>query len=113
MRLAHSRRAEQDDVLAAVEEAQLVQALELLALDGRLEVKSNCASVLTAGRREERIAACSRRLLRSAIWALSTSSIASPAVDRFEGAGPLQVRQHRPQPVAPVTRRRRHPAASA
>ena len=37
MRLAHSRRAEQDDVLAAVEEAQLVQALELLALDGRLE----------------------------------------------------------------------------
>ena len=44
------------------------------------KVKSNCASVLTAGRREERIAACRRRLLRSAIWALRTSSIASLAV---------------------------------
>ena len=35
------------------------------------------------------------------------------AVDRFQRAGHLQVRQHRPQPVAPVTRRCRHPAASA
>ena len=31
------------------------------------KAKSNCASVLTAGRRDERIAACSRRLLRNAI----------------------------------------------
>ena len=37
MRLAHPRRAEQDNVLAAVEESQLVQALDLLALDARLE----------------------------------------------------------------------------
>ena len=39
MRLAQSRRAEEDDALGAVEESQLVQALDLLALDARLEGK--------------------------------------------------------------------------
>ena len=37
MLLAHPRRAEQDTVLAAVEESQLIKALDLLALDARLE----------------------------------------------------------------------------
>ena len=55
-----------------------MEALDLLALDARLEAE--VGSVLTAGRREERIAVCRRRLLRRTIWAESSSSIASPAV---------------------------------
>jgi hypothetical protein len=37
VRLADARRAEQHDVLLALEEAELMQALDLLALDRRLE----------------------------------------------------------------------------
>lgn len=37
MRLADTRRAQQDDVLLALEEAELVQALDLLTLDRRLK----------------------------------------------------------------------------
>ena len=125
MRLAHSRRAEQDDVLGAVEESQLVQALDLLALDARLEGKVKLRQRLDG------------RQARGAHGGLQATVVAQrdlgvehqldrfarrhrPAVDRrqhvvdgFQGAGHLQVRQHRPQPVAPVTRGRRHPAASA
>ena len=48
MRLAHGQAAaEQDDVLGAVEESQLVQALDLLALDAlgwKVKVKLRQAS---------------------------------------------------------------------
>ena len=66
-----------------------------------------------------------RRLLRSRIWALSNCSMASAAesvplsasredaVDGFQRAGHLEVRQHLPQPVAPGRRRGLHCSASA
>ena len=37
MSLSHARRPEQDHVLLSVQEAELVQALDLLALDAGLE----------------------------------------------------------------------------
>ena len=61
-------------------EPELVQTLDLLALDLGWKAKSNSASVFTAGSREERMAVCSRRLLRSTIWASSSFSSEDPAV---------------------------------
>ena len=122
MRLAHPRRAEQDDVLAAVDESQLVQALDLLALDARLKAKSHCANVLTAGRREERIAACSRRLLRSAIASpavtpplstcASTPSTASRAPGIFKSASIARSRSRRSLAVAVIPPPPRRPATT-
>ncbi|MCY4119451.1 MAG: hypothetical protein OXG72_00825 [Acidobacteria bacterium] len=89
------------------------------------KAKSNCARVFTAGSLDERMAESRRRLLRSAICAASSSSMASvavvappfgarqDAVHRLQGAGHLQVGEHCPNPVAPAVRRRHHPAASA
>ena len=65
-----------------------------------------------------------RRLLRSTIWAFSNCSMASAAeivppsasredaVDGIQRARHLEVRQHRPQPVAPGRRRSVHCSAS-
>ena len=53
MRLADPGRPEEDDILAALDEAELGQ------------VKSKSRSCFTAGSRLERIAACKRRLLRN------------------------------------------------
>ena len=125
MRLAHPRRAEQDNVLAAVEESQLVQALDLLALDARLE-----GEIKLRQRLDGRQARGAHRGLQATVVAQRdlgaqhlldrfarrhrpAVDLGQHAVDRFQRAGHLQVRQHRPQPVAPVTRRCRHPAASA
>ena len=78
--LADAGRAEEDHVLGAGHEAELVQ----LSICSRLmlgwKAKSNSASVFTAGRREARMAVCRRRLLRSTIWACSSCSMASLAV---------------------------------
>ena len=88
------------------------------------KAKSNWARVFTAGSRDERMAACRRRLLRSPIWASSSSSMASAsgcaavrlgedAVDGFQGAGHLEVGEHLPQPIAPVACLGPHDTASA
>ena len=125
MRLAHPRRAEQDDVLAAVDKSKLVQALDLLALEARLK-----GEITLPQRLDGRQARGAHRGLQPSVVAQRDLGVEHqldrfarrhrPAVDlrehtidRFQSAGHLQVGQHRPQPVAPVTRRRRHLAASA
>ncbi len=122
MRLAHPRRAEQDNVLAAVEESQLVQALDLLALEARLEGEINLRQRLDGRQARgahrglpatvvaQRDLGAQHLLDRVARRHRPAVALGQPAVDRFQRAGHLQVRQHRPQPVA---RRCRHPAASA
>ena len=67
MRLADAERPEEDDVVLALHEGELVQRVDLLPLDGGPELKSKSASVLIAGSRLERIAVCRRRLLRRLI----------------------------------------------
>jgi hypothetical protein len=57
--------ASEDHVLGALDEAELVHALELLTTQRRLKGKSKSGSRLTAGKRIERIAARIRRLFRS------------------------------------------------
>ena len=57
MRLADAGRPEEDDIFLALDEAERVQALDLLALQTGWKEKSKSASVLTAGSRLERIAA--------------------------------------------------------
>ncbi|MBK6451440.1 MAG: hypothetical protein IPF84_02345 [Proteobacteria bacterium] len=76
------RRAQQHDVFLALDEVELVQAPDLLALERGWKAKSNDSSVFTAGSREERIAASSRRLLRSETCAVSRRLIASVAASR-------------------------------
>ena len=60
LRLADPGRTQEHDVLGALEEPEFV-----LSICSRLmlgwNAKSNCDSVLTAGRREARMAVCSRR----------------------------------------------------
>ena len=54
--------AQQHHVLFALQEAELCQAVDLLPLDRRLEGEVELFQGLYAGSREERIAACNRRL---------------------------------------------------
>ena len=52
MRLAGAQQAEQDDVLAAVQEVELAEVLgSSVFLTERWKVKSNSSSVLRAGKR--------------------------------------------------------------
>jgi hypothetical protein len=44
--LAHAGRAEEDDVLLALDEAQFVQAIDLLAADARLEAEVEVGELL-------------------------------------------------------------------
>ena len=118
-------RTEQDHVLPSVQEAELVQALDLLALDGGLEGEVELVQRLH------------RRQPRGAHGGLETAVVAQhdlgvqelldglgrrdraavglreDTVDGLQRAGHLQVRQHRPQPVAPGRRRGLHCNASA
>ncbi len=49
MRLAHARRAEQHDVLGALDEAQAGELAELLAVDRRLKVEVELVQALDPG----------------------------------------------------------------
>ena len=125
MRLASPRRAKQDDVLAAVEEPQLVQALDLLALDARLEGEVKLRQRLDGRQARgphgglqttvvaQRDLGVEHLLDRVARRRRPAVALRQHAVEGFQCAGHLQVRQHRPQPVASGARDRRHLAASA
>jgi hypothetical protein len=65
MRHADPWRSKEDHILAPLDEAELVQAFDLLPAERRLKGEVEVAELLTAGRRLKRIAACSRRLFRS------------------------------------------------
>ena len=81
MGLADAGRAEKDYVLVPLYEGQFVQVQDLAAVDGGLEGEvSKLSSVLSAGRREERMAAISLRSRRSVIWASSSWTMASVAL---------------------------------
>jgi hypothetical protein len=65
MRFADAGRPEEDDILMTLDEAELVQlSIRSRRKDG-WKVKSKSWSCLTTGSRLDRIAACSRQLLRS------------------------------------------------
>lgn len=77
MGLADAGRAEKDYVLLPLYEGQFVQVQDLAAVDGGLEGEvPKLSSVLSAGRREERMAAISLRSRRSAIWASGSRTMA-------------------------------------
>ena len=65
MGLADTRRTEEHDVLVPLDEAELVQALDLLAVHRGLEGEVEVGERLDGRQPAERIAACRRRLLRS------------------------------------------------
>ena len=125
VRLADARGAEQDHVLGAVDEAELMQALDLLALDARLEGEVELGQGLH--RRQPRGA---HGGVQAAVVAQHDLGVQQP-LDRLAGgdgpavglrqdvvrhlkrAGHLEVGQHRPHPVAPVPGRGLHSATSA
>ena len=109
VRLAHAGRAEKHHVLLALDEAELVQALDLLALDRGLEGEVEVAERLD--RRQPRGA---HRGLQPAVVAQgdlapSSGSIASAAasgrrrcsrrivIERFQRAGHLEIGEHVPR----------------
>ena len=125
MSLPDPGRPEQDHVLAAIDEAELVQALDLLALDAGLEGEVELIERLDRGQpggthgcpeptvvaqrdlgAEQLLDGLGRRD-RAAV------DLGEDAVDGLERARHLQVGQHRTQPVAPARRRRLHCSASA
>ena len=75
MGFADARRTEEDDVFAPLDEAELVSLSICSRRSDGWNEKSNSVSRLTAGSRLDRIAACSRRLLRDWICAPSSCSI--------------------------------------
>jgi hypothetical protein len=62
---ADTGRPEKDHILSALDKAEFMQTLDLLAAQRRLEREVKSRSCLTTGSRLERIAACNRRLLRN------------------------------------------------
>jgi hypothetical protein len=78
VRLADSRGTEENHVLLPLDEAEIVQALKLLAPDAWLEAEVQFGEL--DGKREDRIAAWRRPLLHGLIWAPRSDSMASPAV---------------------------------
>ena len=118
-------RAKQDHVLAAVEEAALAPALDLLALDAGLEGEVERVEGVHCGQPggahgglEPAVVARHDPGARQLLDGLgrrdrAAVGLGQDAVDGFQRAGPLQVGQHRPQSVAPARRRGLHCSASA
>ena len=118
-------RTKQDHVLAAVEEAEFVQALDLLALDAGLEGEVELVECLhrrqsrgTHGGLEPAVVAQHDVGVQQLLDGLgrcdrATVGLRQDAVDGLQGTGHLEVGQHRPQAVAPAWRRGLHCSACA
>ena len=125
VRLADARRPEEDHILAALDEAELVQTLDLLAAQRRLKREVEVVELLDDGQstgahrglqppviaqlnlRGEQLLDRLRRRERAAIDAVENR------IERFEGAGHAQVREDVAQPVAARERRGLHAAPPA
>ena len=125
VRFPDAWRAEQDHVLAAVQEAELVQALDLLALDAGLEGEVELIERLHSrqprrahGGLETAVVAQHDLGVQQLLDGLgrrdrAAVGVREDAVDGLQRARHLEVRQHCPQPVAPGRRRSVHCSASA
>ena len=80
--VSRRRLAEEDHILPTLDETELVQALDLIAPQRRLQREVEVAKLLDGPQRLECIAACRRRLLRRLTCADSNRLIASVAASR-------------------------------
>ena len=118
-------RAEQDHVLASIDEAELVQAVDLFALDAGLEGEVELIERLHRGQPggahggfepavvAQRDLGAEQLLDGLGRGDRAAIDLGQDAVDGLERAGHPEIRQHRPQPVAPCRRRGLHCSASA
>jgi hypothetical protein len=109
MRLAYAGRAEQDDILSALDEAERVQALDLFALHTRLETEVEVSEGFDRGQscrahrglEAPRIAELDVRAeeLINRLAAGELAGVAAPedVIERFERAGHLEISELRAQ----------------
>jgi hypothetical protein len=122
VRLPDARRPEEHDILASLDEAQRVEALELVAFDARLEAEVEVRERLH-GRESrgphgglqppliaQRDVAAEERTHRLPGGELAAVGPAQDVVEGFEGAGHLEIGELGAQPIA--ERGRRHQPTS-
>ena len=112
MRLAHARWPEQDDILAALDEAERVQTFDLLAFDTRLKREIKIGERLRHGQarrahRRFQPAIIAQRNLRAEQHFERRRRLELPAIERaenvierFECAGQFEIGELRPEPIA-------------